>query len=140
MNCEEYGLRVSRLLDNTLEKSSLPDVFAHLGVCDQCRQFFQSALEIRRTLHEAPPLPMSEAMDEGVARFMTVQALSSAEDAPVRFAPRGYSPRFSTRTFLLAILLLVIGCMMFSTSISIKAPSVAPRVSAVESSQSESKR
>lgn len=135
MSCEEFGLRVSKLLDNALENDLLSDVFTHLGLCERCREFYKSTMEIRRALQGAPPLPMSEAMDRDIVSFSTTRAPYAPDASPARLASRKDSARSSIRTVLLAVLLLVIGCLIFSMSISINVPHAGPGLSPAQSSR-----
>ncbi len=107
MNCEEYQLQVSKLLDNALEKSKAPEVFSHLGGCDRCREFFDSTLHIRSMLRSTKPLPMTETMDRKVLELAKSHPYSG-DRGPLHQATSSASARVRT-ALALAILVLITG-------------------------------
>ena len=42
MNCTEYEMMISKLLDGELVSDESPEVFAHIAGCGSCREFYHS--------------------------------------------------------------------------------------------------
>ncbi len=119
MNCEEYQPQVSKLLDNALEKGATADLFSHLGECDACRVFFGTSMRLRQAMQSAPPMQVPESVDGEVLGFAASRPGDVSSVALPAVGLRNHTTPISIRTVALAVLVLVIGCMMFSTTLSV---------------------
>lgn len=122
MNCEEYQLQVSKLLDNALEKSKTPELFSHLGGCDRCREFFESTMHIRLAMRSAESLPMSAAMDTKVLQFAVIQSGRAHDRGAVQRLGQHPSLRSRISTFALLIMVTLFIGLLFSVNISAQRP------------------
>lgn len=66
MDHENCQLHISKFSDNVLEGHKTAELFAHLGVCEECRAFFQSMLQLRLKLRNAQPLLLPDEIDAAV--------------------------------------------------------------------------
>ena len=126
MNCEEYQQQVSRLLDNALGKEKMADLFRHLGECEECRVFFGTSMQLRQAMRSAVPMQVPESVDGEVLGFAASRQSAVSDAAPQPFGLSNHTSRISIRTVALAVLVLVIGCVMFSTTISIDTQGASP--------------
>jgi predicted anti-sigma-YlaC factor YlaD len=59
MNCEQYQLNVSKLIDNELNEADSAGLFTHMGSCAACREFFRTLVRVQSmmdTLHVPEPI------------------------------------------------------------------------------------
>jgi len=122
MNCEEYQLQVSKLLDNALEKEKRADVFSHLGICERCREFFESTMHIRLAMRSAESLPMSAAMDTKVMQFAVTQSGRAHDRGAVQWLGQHRSLRSRISTFALLIMVTLFVGLLFSININMQKP------------------
>jgi predicted anti-sigma-YlaC factor YlaD len=61
MNCDERQLAISMMIDNECAEEELQGLFAHLGACPSCRQFYRESMNLRTRLHRqcVPSVPAS---------------------------------------------------------------------------------
>lgn len=122
MNCEEYQQQVSKLLDNALEKEKRADVFSHLGICEKCREFFESTMQIRLAMRSAAALPMSTAMDTEVLQLALTHGPQAPDRGPVQRLSEHRSLRSRISTFALLIMVTLFIGLLFSVNISAQRP------------------
>ena len=126
MNCEEYQQLVSKLLDNALEKEKRAAVFSHLGICEKCREFFESAMQIRRAMQSAAPLPMSAVMDADVLQLAMAQSRQAPDREPVQRLSQHRPLRSRISTFALLLMVTLFIGLLFS--VNIEKPSQAEQI------------
>jgi predicted anti-sigma-YlaC factor YlaD len=117
MICGEYQQQISKLLDNALEKSETAQLFAHLGGCAECRQFFELTLRIRRAILAGPRVTLPEKLSEPPVRT-SVAAASYASDRHLASEGRPRRALAGIRTGALLVLLTLIAGLFWSTAIS----------------------
>ena len=122
MSCEEYQQQVSKLLDNALEKGKTADVFSHLGICEKCREFFESTMYIRLAMRTAESLPISAAMDTKVLQFAVAQSGRAHDHGPVQRFGQHRSLRSRISTFALLIMVTLFVGLLFSININMQKP------------------
>jgi predicted anti-sigma-YlaC factor YlaD len=117
MNCEEYQKQVSKLLDNALEKERMADVFNHLGICERCREFFESTMHLRQAMRSAAPLAMSATMDADVLQLAMTQSCQAPDRGPAQRLGRHHSLRSRISTFALLLMVTFFIGLLFSIKI-----------------------
>jgi predicted anti-sigma-YlaC factor YlaD len=122
MNCDEYQQQVSKLLDNAHEKGKAADVFSHLGVCESCREFFESTMQIRLAMRSAGPLPMSEAMDVELLQKAPFENRRIRDRGAIQRLGQHRSLRSRISTFALLIMVTLFIGLLFSVNISAQGP------------------
>jgi anti-sigma factor RsiW len=110
MNCEEYQQQVSKLLDSALEKTKSPELFSHLGVCEECREFFTATMRIRAAMLSAPPLSIPAQMETGHRLLESEQSRTVNSVPPAAFAstPGSLQARLSRFRAAVVVGLLVL--------------------------------
>jgi predicted anti-sigma-YlaC factor YlaD len=121
---------ISRLVDLELKATTSSELFEHLGRCAQCREFYDTMMKLSAELDKiGTPLELSEATSNQ-RPYVGLSFVSSGSKEVRRYSPdapaiaQSAKPRnigSSIRTLALAILIIVIGCVMFSTTISVGA-------------------
>jgi predicted anti-sigma-YlaC factor YlaD len=130
MSCEIHQEQISKLLDNVLDKGKMADVFGHLGDCEDCREFFRTTMHVRQAMAKAAPLPISDLVDGAVLNSFQDSAKHSRLGSPPPGGRRRQSVGASIRTFALAMLVVIIGCLVFSTTIAVD-PSQSQRTAPI---------
>jgi hypothetical protein len=51
MKCEDRQIAISMMIDNECPEDMLPGLFAHLGGCSSCLQFYRETIDLRTRLH-----------------------------------------------------------------------------------------
>jgi predicted anti-sigma-YlaC factor YlaD len=51
MNCGDYRLSVSALVDNECQGEDIQKTFAHLAACAECRDFYEHVIALKRRFH-----------------------------------------------------------------------------------------
>jgi len=64
MTCEQYQMQIGQLLDNELRGEESSTVFAHLGACFACRDFFHASLQVRAELMNAETVTAPDELDD----------------------------------------------------------------------------
>lgn len=64
MTCEQYQMQIGQLLENELRGEESSPLFAHLGVCSVCRDFFQASLQVGAELKNAEPITAPDELDD----------------------------------------------------------------------------
>lgn len=64
MTCEQYQMQIGQLLENELRGEESSTVFAHLGACSECRDFFHASLQVRAELMNAEPITAPDELDD----------------------------------------------------------------------------
>lgn len=127
MNCRDYQQVISKFVDLELKATASAELFEHLGKCAQCREFLDTMMKLSAELDKiGTPLELSEiASDQRrhVGLFFvppgSKEVLRYSPDAPaVALVAKPRSIGSSIRTLALTILIIIIGCVMFSTTIS----------------------
>ena len=130
MNCRDYQQMISKLVDLELKATVSSELFEHLGKCAECREFFDTLMKLTAELERiGTPLELSEATSNqrpyvgpSFVPSRSKGVLRHSPDAaavPLESKPRTIGSFI--RTLALAILIIVIGCVMFSTTISVGA-------------------
>ena len=105
MTCEEYEIRIGKLLDDELSPTDSAGVFSHLAICQDCRRWFHANLRLSAELSKQTIRP------EGTEHLIRTAELAPH---PLRIAlPRG--PRPSSLA-LFTVLVLLVG-VIFSASV-----------------------
>ncbi len=118
MNHEVYQQQISQLVDNELGESLEQDLFLHLGPCRECRSFLKSSWQIQFDIQKRMP-----RTQPGFADVEDSRRTRRLRDDPS--VASGFSRRVARspiRTFAIAILILIFGCILFSTTISFNQP------------------
>ncbi|MBI3110773.1 MAG: zf-HC2 domain-containing protein [Ignavibacteriales bacterium] len=79
MTCEQYQMQIAQLFDNELRGEESSTVFAHLGACSECRDFFQASLQVRAELMNAETITAPDELDDrmrGAGLIPTEQTFS----------------------------------------------------------------
>jgi len=123
MNCRDYQQMISKLVDLELKATVSSELFEHLGKFDTLMKL---TAELERI---GTPLELSEATSNqrpyvgpSFVPSRSKGVLRHSPDAaavPLESKPRTIGSFI--RTLALAILIIVIGCVMFSTTISVGA-------------------
>lgn len=53
MNCEEFEIQISQMIDQELEDMETAALFGHMSLCRACREFHLSALQLRSMLQKS---------------------------------------------------------------------------------------
>lgn len=69
MTCNTHQESISMMMDNELEDHHFPDLLQHLSRCNECRQFFQSGLNLRSAFAIAKPIVTPRRLDERMERI-----------------------------------------------------------------------
>lgn len=64
MTCEQYQMQIGQLLENELRGEESSTMFAHLGACSACRDFFHASLQVRAELMNAEPITAPDELDD----------------------------------------------------------------------------
>jgi anti-sigma factor RsiW len=115
MNHEPYQQQISQLVDDELDESQERDLFVHLGSCTECRTFLKSAWQMQIDIQSRKPRGQVSSMTaEGVSRSRW-----QGNKPSIAFSPPLKQTRFSIRTFALALLVVVLGCVMLSSKVMV---------------------
>ncbi|MBF8297046.1 MAG: hypothetical protein HW389_3591 [Bacteroidetes bacterium] len=120
MNCAEYQRLINRFIDHEVKANECAELFAHLGTCGGCRQFYDTIITLGAELDKAH-LWMDEA-----------SALSwrpSRHPMPHIAGQTRIAPRPSTLVFIIVAVFLV--GLLFSVNVTIEKPAPPIPVSAV---------
>lgn len=120
MSCDEHQQNISKLLDGMLDKDQTPGVFAHLGGCEECREFFQLTLGIRQAMRAAPPVSLPENFEAIVRSIGGVRQGFAPDRVPVALAAVHKPIRLRVSTVALLLLMLFLGALLFSTKIELQ--------------------
>jgi predicted anti-sigma-YlaC factor YlaD len=112
MTCDQIQESLSQFIDHELDHEAMAGSFAHLGTCDACRAFFQSALRIRSEIVTAPALRVPDGLDARVQRLWKRRDVSPARR--IRFADV-WRMRFTVPTPAAAAVILLVVTLMVST-------------------------
>jgi len=66
MTCDDYQELASQFIDGELHDDQAGRLFSHVTGCTGCRQFMQSALQIRTATVQTPVVPVPSTLDERV--------------------------------------------------------------------------
>jgi predicted anti-sigma-YlaC factor YlaD len=66
MNCQEYEVRISELLDLELNTTGSAELFLHLSTCERCRTFFRSNVRLHNSLAHSAANSLSESRARGI--------------------------------------------------------------------------
>jgi anti-sigma factor RsiW len=66
MNCTHYREDVSRYVDRELDEGRIALLFAHLAGCTGCREFLDSMMALRSTLHRLPAPAVPATLDRRI--------------------------------------------------------------------------
>jgi hypothetical protein len=121
MNHEVYQQHISQLVDNELSESLEQDLFLHLGSCRECRSFLKSSWQIQSDIQKRMP-----RTQPGFANAKGPSQTQKLQDHPsVGSGFNRKTARAPIRTFALAVLVVALACIMFSTTITVEPQSVA---------------
>ena len=127
MNHERYQELVSRFIDCEIVLEEERELFAHLGNCDDCRQFLKECVQVHGDLTASKIKSLSS-----VGASMTRKEIP---DRPPAVMGQRRSTYSRLRTFALVTLIAILAGMFWSTTLS-KEPektiSIQPRISADE--------
>lgn len=128
--CDQYESAISCYVDGEIAHSESVEMFSHLASCEHCADFLYDVAQIRINAAREGMVPAPRELDFSVIPLGSKAVSRFSPDAPAAVnMVRPKSIGVSLRTLALAILVFIIGCMMFSTTISINArsaPTVAP--------------
>jgi anti-sigma factor RsiW len=118
--CEEYELVISSYVDGEIALGEKAALFNHLSSCNLCDRFLYDAIRIRIESARESRIPAPNDAAPAFVQLRSKEVLRYSPDAPATaLAAKPRSTRSSVRTLVLAILVVVIGCVMFSTTISL---------------------
>jgi predicted anti-sigma-YlaC factor YlaD len=108
MNHEHYQQLISEFIDGETGVEAEQELFEHLHDCRSCCDFLKSATRMQVDL--ASQRPMVSGAQKHVP-FMP-------DRLPARMRQAMAQRRISIRTVVMAIVVIVLACVMFSTTIS----------------------
>jgi anti-sigma factor RsiW len=117
--CGQYESAISCYVDGEIAHRESAEMFSHLASCERCADFLHDVIQIRLNTAREGKVPAPRELDFFVAPLgsKAVSRLSPNASAAVNMVkPRSIG--VSIRTLALAVLIIVIGCVMFSTTIS----------------------
>jgi anti-sigma factor RsiW len=133
MNHEAYQQHVSQFVDDELSESLEQELFLHLESCKECRAFLRTAWRMQSDIQRLRPqelrLSNASVTTTSSQRFVDRSAVSS----PSLKKQMG----LSVRTVALALLLVLLGCAMLSSSIRLNEAIEPPTVSTQANSVSD---
>jgi len=112
MNCEQYQEHISQFIDGELLPTVETILFAHLGVCEQCRTFLKNTLSLRNTLALTQQIAVPVSLDR---RVLAQHSLTTTKTVSQNFAWRFVESKYSFRTIGLAIILSALTGVLFSS-------------------------
>ena len=112
MNCEQYQEHISQFIDGELLPTVETILFAHLGVCEQCRTFLKNTLSLRNTLALTQQIAVPVSLDR---RVLAQHSLTTTKTVSQNFAWRFVESKYSFRTIGLAIILSALTGILFSS-------------------------
>jgi anti-sigma factor RsiW len=132
--CEEFELAISCFVDGELDRADGIDMFNHLASCERCAAFLEDVIRMRNKAAREGKHVILEGLDVSAEPTRGRAGSHFLPDAElVQLAARRKHLSASVRTFVLAILVLIIGCVMFSTTISIDARGASAAAPAFQS-------
>ena len=136
MNHELFQQHISQLIDNELSESLEQDLFIHLGSCKECRNFLKTSWQMQSDIQIGKP-----RVQAGLVSIKDSAGLRTLRDNPpiaMEFSRKG--ARAPIRTLALAIFVVVLGCVMFSTTISVAPPIPSRAVATAQNSENAAYR
>jgi len=118
--CEDYELAISAYVDGEIAQDERGPLFEHLSSCDHCDGFLQDAIRIRVEAARVNKIPAPSDVVRSFVPPESKTVFRYSPDAPAAaLAPKPRGTGSYIRTLALAVLIIVIGCVMFSTTISV---------------------
>jgi anti-sigma factor RsiW len=114
MNHERYFEFVNLYVDNELDDKLSAELFAHLGVCERCREFMRMTMRVRSHIASQELAEVPLALDGRVLASMR------QEGATIRGKKRWFEPVWFTRISIplpaaaSIIFLVIVGSLLFS--------------------------
>jgi len=125
MRHEIYQQYVSQFVDGELKESLEEELFVHLGSCRDCRRFLRTSWQVQLDIQHQKPqssrLPKGTISTPGSVRF--------GDRSPVISQPFPKDTRLSFRTFVLALVVILFGCVVLSSRITLNEAMLPPAVS-----------
>jgi predicted anti-sigma-YlaC factor YlaD len=116
IDCQEYELLISELLDLELSKTGSVELFLHLSTCENCRTFFLSNVRLHNSLVFSAANSRREARDRGFQPSWSKQGVpAKSHRGPIAHV---FRRRYSISIAASALLLIAIiaGTATISTS------------------------
>ncbi len=120
MNCAEYQRMINRFTDHEAKANECAELFAHLGTCGGCRQFYDTIIMLGAEMDKVH-LPIDET---SMASWRSSRQPTSHMIDTARIAPRP-----SSLAFIIVVLLVV--SLLFSVNVTIEKPAQPTPFSAV---------
>jgi hypothetical protein len=116
--CDQYQVEIGCFIDGESVDDGAARMFDHLSACKACSDFLYDIIQIRiGAATEGKVLAPSD-----LDTLMNVRGHKMlrryASDAPLLHSNRPNGVGISVRTLTLAILVFIMGCLMFSTTVS----------------------
>ena len=117
--CEQFQADIGCFVDGESMEGTLASMFEHLSSCNRCSDFLYDVIQIRiGAATEAKVLAPSD-LDTLINVRSHMMLRRYASDASVLHSNRRNGVGISVRTLTLAILVFIVGCLMFSTTLSV---------------------
>jgi hypothetical protein len=128
--CDQYQADIGCFIDGESVDDGAPRMFEHLSACKRCSDFLYDVIQIRIGAATEGKVPAPSDLDTlmNVRGHKTLRRYAS--DAPLLHSNSRDGVGISARTLTLAILVFIMGCLMFSTNVSFRGGgAVAPQSS-----------
>jgi len=108
MSCADHQKTINRLIDHEIKAGECAELFAHLGICAECRGFYETILTLDAALDNVHPVT-----DEMPA-FRQPRDLITNQ--------KSIAPRPSSLLFAIVVMLVV--TLLFSVDVRIEKPTL----------------
>jgi hypothetical protein len=116
--CDKYQVDIGCFIDGESVDDGAARMFDHLSACKRCSDFLYDVIQIRIGAATEGKILAPSDFDT----LMNVRGRNLfrryASDAPLLHSNERNNLGISFRTFTLAILVFIMGCLMFSTTIT----------------------
>jgi predicted anti-sigma-YlaC factor YlaD len=103
MDCIKYKELIQLYADGELDKSKEPDLFNHLGKCEECRLFFKALNEISSSITK-------EEFPADLERRIFSSLIEKGEKNKYSFFKRIYVPSLS---YAAALIIIITGIVLY---------------------------
>jgi len=113
MKCEEYQGWISQYLDRELDESASPELFMHLGTCQECRRFLNSLLLLRESIRRDTTVAVPKSLEVRMKNLASRKGSKMAGDrkALSRFLGKRISVSVAAAMFVLMALVASSGLL-----------------------------
>ncbi len=113
MRCEEIQEALSQFIDDEIDHTAMPLMFAHLGECGECQAFLQSAIKVRSAVVAASPIRVPDSLDAKVRRLWEREEIPTLQHRPI--FTRFWQQRYPVPAPALGATVLLILSLLIST-------------------------